>query len=323
MMKLMKLYKLAKKLFNCQNLLGYRRVIVFIIRSLWHYREVQGLHDFFSDNLFRQDLITKYPPFFSQLTRQVFYKKSSTAERFALITQHFSILEDLFTKSALQQMYLGPGLLLWSEQYKEQTLAMDLAFSILEYREGLLTLGLKLDGAYIYHINFWLSFDEQHNLSMYIGALQGSPGGLNINKELTKHFFGYRPKNLIMTAARVIVQLLSVNKIYAVSNYGFYANNHFRRDRILKTSLDTFWTEIEGNLSLDRRFFNLPVIEHRKNIEEVVSHKRNLYRKRFAVLDKISADITSALVTFMENSTTARELAIGISKRIFHADVSL
>lgn len=246
-----------------------------------------------------------HPLFFVQLTRYCFYRNSSTSERLTIITQSFLVLENQFTEQALQQLYLGPGIRLWSENYKEQTLAIDLAFRVGQIKEGTMSLGLKLDNKFIYHINFWIVFDENNTLSLYIGALQGSRDGLSINKELTKRFFGCRPQNLILYALRILTQNLSVSGIYAVSNYGFYANNHLRRDRKLKTSLDTFWTEIGGIPSQDRRFFILPVTEYRKNIKEVVSHKRNLYRKRFAVLDKIAADITIALIPFMRTYSTA------------------
>ncbi|MBU2699558.1 putative protein VirK/YbjX [Sporomusaceae bacterium BoRhaA] len=313
MMKMIDLLKLGTHLYNCKRWINYRCVMVFIIRLLLHHKEVQNLNNFFQLNPLRCEIITMHPLFFAQLTRQFFYKSSSTSERLTLITQSFLVLENQFTEQALQQIYLGPGLQLWRENYKEQILAIDLAFRVGEIKEGTMSLGLKLDNKYIYHINFWIVFDENNTFSLYIGALQGSRSGLSINKELTKHFLGCRPKNLIVYALRILAQNLFVSGIYAVSNYGFYANNHLRRDRKLKTSLDTFWTEIGGSLSQDRRFFILPVTEHRKDIEKVVSHKRNLYRKRFALLDKIAANIATALIPFMRTYPTARSSS-GIEK---------
>ncbi|MBP2643097.1 MAG: hypothetical protein H6Q67_984 [Firmicutes bacterium] len=164
-----------------------------------------------------------------------------------------------------------------------------------------MTLALKLNNKNIYHINFWLVLDQHNNLSLYIGALQGSRNGLAINKELTKHFFGCRPKNLIVSALRILAERLSCGAIYAVSNHGFYTNNHWRLNRKLKTSLDDFWTELGGTLSQDRRFFTLPLTERRKQIEEVASHKRNLYRKRFDILDLANTNITRTLDVFMDH----------------------
>ncbi|MBP2656461.1 MAG: hypothetical protein H6Q73_4030 [Firmicutes bacterium] len=89
---------------------------------------------------------------------------------------------------------------------------------------------------------------------------------------------------------------------YAVANGGFYANNHLRLDRKLKTSLDNFWQETGGKLSGDQRFYELPLEEPRKTLAEVESHKRNQYRKRFAVLDAITMKITNNLQSVLKKA---------------------
>ena len=76
---------------------------------------------------------------------QFFYKSSITSERMTIITQSFLVWEKQFTEQALQQIYLGSGLQLWSENYKEQILAIDLAFRGSEIKEGTMSLDLKLD----------------------------------------------------------------------------------------------------------------------------------------------------------------------------------
>lgn len=307
MEKIAKLYNLGKQLYNCERRINYRRVIVFVIRSLVHHKEVQTLYNFFQSSSLRHNIITTRSTFFVQLTRHLFYKDSTTSERLAIIIQSFVIFESKFTEQAIQQIYIGPGIRLWSQFYKEQLLSIDLLFRGTEFKEGSMTLGLKLNNKYIYHINFWMVLDGRNNSSLYIGTLQGSRDGLSINKELTKQLWGYRPPNLIVYALRILAERLSCDAIYAVSNYGFYTNNHWRQNRKLKTSLDDFWTEIGGNLSQDRRFFTLPLIEQRKNIEEVASNKRNLYRKRFATLDVINASIINKLDIFMKDNPNIRD----------------
>lgn len=289
------LFKLGTRLYHCERWINYRCVLVFVIRSLLHHKEVQLLNNFFQLNPLRREISAVHPLVFAQLTRQFFYKNSSTSERLTVITHSLLFWENQFTEHALRQIYFGSGLQLWSENYKGQNLAIDLAFRDGEIREGTMSLGLKLDNKYIYHTNFWIVSDMNSTLSLYIGALQGSRDGLSINKELTKYFFGYRPKNLILYALRILAQVLSISEIYAVSNYGFYTNNHLRRNRKLKTSLDKFWNETGGNVNNDPRFFEIPITDPRKNIEDVVSHKRNLYRKRYSLLDKIGEIIVQSL----------------------------
>lgn len=139
-------------------------------------------------------------------------------------------------------------------------------------------------------------------MSLWIGALQGSPGQTDTIRYLTKRFWGYRPKNLMMYALRTLSRELNLDHIYAVSNHGFYANNHLRLDRKLKTSLDEFWRETQGCRTSDERFYELPIGEPRKRIDEVPSHKRNLYKKRFILLRGIYETISQELGFWKLNS---------------------
>ena len=86
-----------------------------------------------------------------------------------------------------------------------------------------------------------------------------------------------------------------------MSNYGHYANNHIRINRKLKTSLDEFWNETVGMVCNDPRFFDIPITSPRKNIEDVVSHKRNLYRKRYTLLDEIRKTIVQSLELYCKS----------------------
>jgi uncharacterized protein VirK/YbjX len=126
-------------------------------------------------------------------------------------------------------------------------------------------------------------------------------GGQTLIHDLTKFYFGYRPKNLILHGIRSVARSLGLKKLYAVSNYGFYAYSTLRIDRKIKTSLDQFWLETGGELCADKRFYQLPLVEPRKAIEEAASHKRNLYRKRYAAIDAIDEAVTTALAGFSQS----------------------
>ena len=158
-----------------------------------------------------------------------------------------------------------------------------------------MTLFVRSGDRMVYHVNFWL-WNNDGKLDMYIGCHQGSKLGLEMNKMLTKEFFGYRPKNLIIYLARELAKFLGINKLYAVSDYGFYAQNHWgRRNRKLLVSYDDFWEECGGTLSEDKRFYELPINEHRKTIEELPPKKRAKYRKRFVFLDQLAENFALAM----------------------------
>ena len=94
---------------------------------------------------------------------------------------------------------------------------------------------------------------------------------------------------------QAVARTMGIKQIYAVSNYGYYANNHVRSDRKLKTNFGDFWLEVGGRKTEEKRFYELPLVEKRKTMEEVPTRKRAVYRRRFAFLDEVDAEIEAAV----------------------------
>ena len=63
------------------------------------------------------------------------------------------------------------------------------------------------------------------------------PNAKEIIKEITKVAHRYRTKNLMLYMLQAVARTLGAEHIYAVTNEGYYANNHLRRDRKIKTDL--------------------------------------------------------------------------------------
>ncbi len=293
----MDLFTLGTKLYDCRRKINYRCVLVFMVRSMMHHGESKALQEFLQQTEMRKRFFAAHPQVFAQLTRQFFFRNSRAAERLTAITQTFQVMERSFSDKALEYLYLDEQkpLHLWEMPYgEEHTLSLEMFFRNGEIREGSMTLALCLDGEFVYHINFWCAQEGEKQV-LYIGCHQGSKHGLEVNKELTKAFFGYRPKNFILYALRILAKELAVDELRAVSNYGFYANNHIRKNRKLLVSYDKFWKECGGEIMADQRFFTLPLIEPRKTMEEVPTRKRAVYRKRFAFLDALEEDLQKTL----------------------------
>lgn len=280
--------------------LNYWRRLIFVVSALSNYKLMSSLLDFFAMNSLRHSIVTAHPSILEQTTRQWLYHRATLQERTSLSKEHFLFLQSRFSHKALQQIYLREGIILWNQQYKEDTpLSLKLHYDRFYRKEGLIAVTFSLGENRIYSVSFWVATNTNGELALWIGALQGSQGQSQAIRNLTKHFYGYRPKNLMIYVIRAISRQLQLGKIYAVSNYGSYVNHRLHANRRLKTSLDEFWTETGGTLCSDPRFFELPCMEHRKNLQEVESHKRNLYRKRFALLDKIDAEITKSLEPYV------------------------
>ena len=218
-------------------------------------------------------------------------------ERIAIVKNHIEYMENIFNDEAIAKLYVnGERIRLWEDTYEEQPLVMELWFHGGQRKEGCLSLVLSLGADELYQIMFWLApSPEDNEMSLWIGALQGTPNGSEIIKGLTKAFFGYRTKNLIFYGIRNVAAGLGCKHLYAVSNAGYYAMNHVRIDRKLKTSLDDFWQECEGQACKDQRFFEMPIEEYRKSMEELKPSKRAQHRRRFAKMDEITESVTEVL----------------------------
>ena len=287
-------FQIANRLFHVRRIIDCWRYTVFIVRSLIIHKHLQQLLAFFAADPKLIRFPEVHPCVYEQATRQFFYRGSTPRERTALIMEHLRFCSATFTEDAFNQIYYRGGFVIWCKEFQNETLTIKILFDGLK-KEGLMAVSLNLGAARLYHIDFWLGSGRDGETTIHIGALQGIEEGLPILGSLAKDFHGYRPKNLMLRVVRLLAAQLHAERIYAVSDTGHYTQNHLRLDRQLKTSLNKFWLETGGNASEDPRFFELDKIEPQKNIEDIKSSKRSLYRKRFALLDTFDAEINEIL----------------------------
>ena len=287
------------RLYVTSRLKEMKRYLVFRARCRMHKDIMEDFLDFFAETPLRKDILKGTPAFIEQVTRAFFYKDSTYEERSALIKNHVRYMEKHFTQEALTQLYIdvntkencGKLIPVWEDTFEDKPLRLSLFFHAGQYKEGCLSLVLTWDGESFYQIIFWFGPDmEKTGDAIWIGALQGTPHGSDAIKRMTKAFFGYRPKNLIFYGLRNLARCLGISKIYGVTNAGYYAMNHIRIDRKLKTDFGAFWEECEGKpCETDYRFYVMPVKEYRKDMSELKPSKRAQHRRRFEKLDAIDA----------------------------------
>ncbi len=287
------------RLYITSRLKEMKRYLVFRARCRMHKDIMEDFLDFFGETPLRKGILKGTPAFIEQVTRAFFYKDSTYEERSALIKNHVLYMEKHFTEKAISELYVnvvvemnyGQKLVLWEDTFEDKPLRMSLYFHAGQYKEGCLSLILTWGEEIFYQIMFWFGADrEKTGDAIWIGALQGTPHGSDAIKRMTKAFFGYRPKNLIFYGIRNLARCLGISKIYAVTNEGYYAMNHIRMDRKLKTDFGAFWKECEGTpCEGDKRFYVMPVKESRKDMSELKPSKRAQHRRRFEKLDSIDA----------------------------------
>lgn len=285
------------RLYITSRLKEMKRYLVFRARCRMHKDVIEDLLDFFAQTPLRKEVLKGTPAFIEQATRAFFYKGSDYEDRAALIKNHIRFMETHFNEDVIAVLYANieegadseERIVLWEDVFEDRPLCMELLFNAGQRKEGCLSLVLRWDTDDLYQIMFWFGPDQEKNKdAIWIGALQGSPNGNEVIKRLTKAFFGYRTKNLIFYGIRNLARCLRINKIYAVTNEGYYAMNHVRSDRKLKTDFGAFWQECEGKpCESDDRFFIIPVDEYRKDMSELKPSKRAQHRRRFEKLDSV------------------------------------
>ena len=161
-------------------------------------------------------------------------------------------------------------------------------------KEGELVLSFKCDqlGGRVVAAAF--SFEELKNgdWACRIGCIQGSKNNENASKIAQKLFNGMRPKSLIVFAVQEFARQLGCAKIYgAGDSIHAYRQKHSIHIPWLHTinfDYDIIWKESGGHQKQDG-WFELPLLPLRKSIEEIKSHKRAYYRRRYSQMDEISS----------------------------------
>ncbi len=299
--------ELGKKIYDLNNPREAHRFAVFVARCLLHPQRMNRLEKFFAQSELLSKVADGYPFVYEQATRAFFYDDSTFAERARLIEEHMEFLSARFNDEFMLKLYGDKKIELWRMNLDETLGEMNLVLCAEsgQRKEGLAAVMFNLpDEIPVYQIIFWIARHE-NDWAMWIGAMQGPnvDDAKDLVKRITKKCHAYRTKNLILYAAQSVARTFGVKKIFAVTNEGYYANNHLRRDRKLKTSFSDFWAEVGGIQTVDARFFELPLIETRKTVEEIPSHKRAQYRRRFALLDDLDASIAEKLRSFRREDT--------------------
>lgn len=295
---------LGKQIYDVSNRREARRYLVFVVRCYLHSSRMQALHDFFTSDPILDKLVKEYPFAYEQATRSFFYKGSTFAERRDLIEAHLSFMKDKFQESVCLGIYQEgkKNYTLWESHDEGEPLRISFEFHPGQRKEGLLSLVLRLGDQYLYQMMLWIAPNKDGEMSMWIGAMQG-PNMENAKAvvvKVTRRCHSYRTKNLILHATQEAAKALGLAHLYGVTNYGYYANTKKRIDKKLKTSFTNFWEESGGKALPDRRFYELPMTEYRKTMEEIPTRKRNNYRKRYVLLDEIDTSIAKEIKALLK-----------------------
>lgn len=282
-------WNLSRAIYRPKKFSETKRAFVFFVRAASNRDLMEQLYEFFHNYKPLTDFLDHDRDFQEVMTRVFLFKNSTMEQRFNALVHHFEILESFFSDDAIHEMYLKEGIPLWKSADPDLPLEARLIFDTGQRKEGFLSLYLNYEGECVYHFNFRFDYNSQGKPSMYIGTIQGTKHGLDTTRILTKKLYGYRPKNFILYLMRIFVQTLGIEDMYVITDEGFYTNSHILRgNRSKKTFLNEFWLE-EGAVKTpdEEYYFKMPIVEKRRKYADIKSQKRNLFRKRYLLMDSI------------------------------------
>lgn len=289
--------ELGKKIYNMENPREVKRCVVFVARCLLNNGRMKKIHQFFHQNELLARVAEEYPFVYEQPTRAFFYRNSTFDERVELLEQHMRFIQMRFKKEVFLGLYNRQAYPLWESKNESGHLCFELWYNPGQRKEGILSIVLRLDEYYLYQMMIWIAPNKDGEWSLWIGAMQGPnmTNAKDVIRKVTRRCHSYRTKNFILHVTQEVAKALGMKHIYAVTNYGYYANTHMRMEKKLKTSFSDFWEESGGHPCEDKRFYELPMTEVRKTMEEIPTRKRNYYRKRYALLDEVDASVAEQI----------------------------
>ena len=129
---------------------------------------------------------------------------------------------------------------------------------------------------------------------MLVGGLQGGRGDamMDTYKVLTRAMHGLRPMSALVHFLQLVAQALGGEELLCVEDR---AHIRYRPGNAKKQlEYDQVWQE-HGGRAYKLGLRQVPVEMARRDLADVSSHKRSMYRKRYALLDDVAGRVHGAL----------------------------
>lgn len=218
--------------------------------------------------------------------------------------QRVKVLKDTYDFANSHQNILGQALvnpagkeLLRFAIPNYGTIVANLGFDNRYRKEGefrlLLTARNEIDS---FAISFAFEADDRGDVSCCIGCIQGKEGSKDAFKELTKELHGLRPRSLLIFLLQEMARALGVRELLAPGESIQVRRAqhliHLPKLHSLEFDYDALWLDLGGQL-LSNGWYRLPLEVHRRSSEEIASKKRAQYKRRYTLMDEMTAQLRS------------------------------
>jgi uncharacterized protein VirK/YbjX len=296
-----KLARTAPLIHRTRTPSGIFKRAKYVARGLIFSRYTQEWFDFL--NRPQMSIVIRHHPYlYHKLQRPYLNCTLSTRQRLDALKQHYSFVLDQFSPAMMESLYATTGIK-FAEFHLKSLGPFELRLSCSRrQKEGDFSIAITKKGSEsdLFAIAFSV-WRYQTGKEIFIGGLQGNRAA---TKEVivlfTRELYGMRPKSLLLFAVQQIAMWAGIPNLRAVSDTK-HIYRHFQKRKVLAASYDNFWFDCGGRLSPDG-MFELPATFIPRDISTIKVNKRQMYRRRYDLLENIARQVHIQL----ENSMVSK-----------------
>ena len=253
------------------------------VRRLFFAEQCSALVKFIQANPLWQPIFTQHPYRVNTLLSQYCDKRFNSTQRLQAIQTNFAVVEAKFGKALCETLIAQQPILL---SQLTETLALQLRLHDIDPYEGFDAVGLTdSDQRTIYSASFTFLSGNR----LLVASIQGPKGeeAQELVRVATKSLHGVRPMFMLVNAFKLLATQLNC-RLEGIPHKN-QAKYRWNDSAKLLFNYDEFWQENEGKLT--ENYWQIPTALERRPLEDIQSKKRSMYRKRYEMFDKMTADI--------------------------------
>lgn len=265
----------------------FRQYLRFALRNFISRKQINPFVEFVNAHPRRIALFSKYLGQAHWIVCKDFLdRKFSPAQRLEYIKYNLVAMEELLDEKLFSSLLQDQQEVLFTLSWGlECTLSFNGAFE-----EGFLALRLRSEGITFFHCSLAFAPFEGKR-AIFIPCMQGLGNGEEVRekiKEATKKNFGLRPQNLLLEVLRILAKFWGISTILAVQQTQQVRYKPFGKKNYF-IDYDAMWRDLGGELRGE--YFELVEVKQ-KDLSEIPSQKRSMYKKRFALLQDLQESLS-------------------------------
>lgn len=266
--------------------------VKFSLRKARFQKKIARFENFVNGDAFYQNTFIERPMNSYTLLRVFMDCRLNFKKRYQFIQHDLITAKHCFNNMLTSQNSYQ----LFSVETKTTPIRLILEFNQHSTHEGFWALAIyqknvENKDVFIYQV----SFAFMPNNGLMIGSIQGGNDAdiQNMIKSTTKAFHGLRPQHFMINLLQLIADHIGV-QLYAINNQ-FHAHMRVydrltRKKQLFYTDYDSLWQSV-GAIQNKRSYWLLPKMPQHKNIADISSKKRAMYKRRYAMIDAIKRAI--------------------------------